>query len=175
MKNTFLFRPLRRVKKTGKIVVASYQQWRNFKLADYKPLSLMVDVSYREMNHSEQVHNHKGELLYFYTYKPSEIAYINNDRLINYLIDEEVSEFDTLLHDIEMSQNRCIVRSGWHTMFNCKGLDCDGVPTFSHLTQDEVASNYKNMDVFEPLTVATVIEWYAWILESLRAKEIFTK
>ena len=41
---TITFRPLRRIKKTGKIVVASYMQWRKVKTADYSKFKLVVDT-----------------------------------------------------------------------------------------------------------------------------------
>src|SRR5688572_7137745 len=70
---TIAFRPLRRIKKTGKITVASYMQWRKVMTADYSKFNLVVDNEYKLMPKDEYVYDHNGELLYFFNYNPADV------------------------------------------------------------------------------------------------------
>lgn len=51
----------------------------------------------------------------------------------------------------------------WH----CKGFDVGGTPTFSHFSQDYVATHYKDYMEFEPLTVETVSKIFGWFIYQL--------
>ena len=57
------FRPLRRDKKTGKIIVASYLSWYKIKCADRTKLLLTILTEYKAMNPDDLVYTHKGERL----------------------------------------------------------------------------------------------------------------
>ena len=148
------FRPLRRLK-SGKIAVAGYMQWRTLHNHDWRPFELLIRDEYKAMPQDEQVHNHKGEPLFFYTFDPSEIP------LFNDVVDSlSFSEF-------RKQHKRVGVRHGMHgsTHYMGNGIDCDGVPTFSHFTASCVADNHFNhVDEFEPLTVSMVLKWWGWIL-----------
>lgn len=93
-------------------------------VASHSKFKLIVLDEYKAMPPDEQVHNHKGEPLFFFTYRPDE-----------------------------------------HTSFPYPhGLDCDGVPTFSHNTADRIAGDFDDMEQFEPLTVGMVTKWWGWLL-----------
>ena len=56
------------------------------------------------------------------------------------------------------------------------GMDCDGVPTFSHFTIDYTAT-LQDIHEFEPLTVSIVTTWLGWFLmrlENAKLKVITT-
>ena len=135
-----LFSPLTRIKRTGKISVLSYSGWRKF----YKMNFSEFEISLQQFPHDEYVYNRKGEQLFFYSYKPSEIKQrINGD--------------NTILNWFSVYNNS--------VYFGCRGLDCDGVPTFSHHNADRVAQNsFKWMAMYEPLTVKTVLMWLDWLM-----------
>jgi hypothetical protein len=148
-----VFRPLRRIKKTGKITVASYMQWRKVKTADYSKFNLIVDDEYKLMPKDEYVYDHKGELLFFYTYNPAEIPI-----------------FTPPLPDIETIFDTTDARGfnyGQCTNYSGKGIDCDGVPTFSHFTADYLGTHKYDLNAFEPLTVDMVTKWFGWFIYQL--------
>src|SRR5690606_11615957 len=70
---TIKFRPLRRIKKTGKITVASYMQWRNLMTADYREFNLILSEEHKAFPKDEYVYNHKGEVLFFFDYNPLDV------------------------------------------------------------------------------------------------------
>lgn len=155
------FRPLRRNKKTGKVIVASYMGWRKVMTADYSKFNLIVDDEYKKFPSNDFVYNHKGELLFFFTYNPADIPVYDSDA--ERVIDEH------WLDKIHESREPHGIRwsSGGHINYSGKGMDCEGIPVFSHCTQDYVADYYKDVDKFEPLTVGTVVKWFGWFLYQL--------
>jgi hypothetical protein len=73
-----IFKPLRRIKKTGKITVASYMQWRKVKTSDYNNFSLIIDDEYKSFPKDEYVYDHKGENLFWYNFKnPQDVPKMN--------------------------------------------------------------------------------------------------
>lgn len=133
---TIIFRPLRRIKKTGKITVASYMQWRKVKTADYSKFNLIIDDEYKRLPSDELVYDNKGENLFWRELDPEQLF--------------------------------------------ARGLDCDGVPTFSHGTQknitignmyrytlEEVSEVLNPMKEYELLTVGIVVKWFGWFLYQL--------
>lgn len=153
---TIIFRPLRRIKKTGKIVVASYMQWRKVDTADYSKFNLIIDDEFRGMPKDEYVYDHNGDQLFFFTYNPDEVPVFQYSILFDLdTIREENKHYGILWKD----QGKAC--------YNMPGTDCDGVPTFSHYTANHIASNYNDVDQFQLLTVETVIKWYGWFLYRL--------
>lgn len=151
MEKTIYFRPLRRIKKTGKITVASYLQWRKVKVADYGDFVLALDEEYKSLPGNEMVYNHKGENLFWRNYNPDEIPTLNEYALN----DGEQPPYPPM----------------WKTHYNfysAKGLDCDGVPAFSHETANSIYNSKANMEDYEPLTVDTVRWWLGWFLWQLK-------
>lgn len=153
-----IFRPLRRVKKTGKITVASYMQWRKVKTADYNKFNLIVSDEYKTFHPDEFVYDHKGELLYWFDLNPAEIP-----------IFQSSVDFDwqgvTAKHKhfgVEHSG-----RDEWISWIGT-GLDCSGVPTFSHWDYNYVADYYKDVQDVTPLTVGMVVKWFGWFLLQLQ-------
>lgn len=150
---TIIFRPLRRIKKTGKITIASYMQWRKIKTADYSNFKLVIDTEYKTLPLDEYVFNHKGENLFWWDYNPEKIPTITGH---------------------ELKDGERFYPDQWKTtydMYSAKGLDCDGVPTFSHYTANKIINNNPDLTEFEPLTVATVTKWFGWFLYKLQNNE----
>lgn len=158
------FRPLRRVRKTGKIAVAAYDQWYKIKCAAlYGGVELYVDPEYRLLPVDEYVHNHLGVPLFFWPYKPDDIAVFQCPVSMEY--GQLQREF--LNHAIRYSEHSWGYRS--------KGLDVDGTPYFSHLTIDYIAEHYKDFADYEPLTVGVVLDWYGWFLQGLKTVKFVSK
>lgn len=163
-----LFRPLRRIKKTNKITVASYVQWRKVKTADYNKFNLTVNDEYKMFPKEEYVYDHKGGLIFFFTYNPADIMIFQRT-----LIDEVDFDFDearSVYRDFIIHNDGGKYGSPWTSYF-MRGTDCDGVPTFSHWDENRVTQedcwNYFGSDQFEPLTVDTVLKWFGWFLYQL--------
>lgn len=150
---TITFRPLRFNKKMGKIIVASYMQWRKVKTADYNKFNLVIDNEYKNMRSNEYVYNHEGEQLFFFTYNPNELPIFSYPFPFNFT---DVLKID----GIYTIGNRS-------TYYTARGIDIDGVPTFTHHTANKVARDYRDMNQFEPLTVAMVVKWLGWFLYQL--------
>lgn len=159
---TIKFRPLRIIKKTGKITVASYMQWRKVVTADYSKFKLLINDEHKKLAKDEYVHNHKGEQLFWYNHK-------NPDELPkNYADIKSISKYFEIDEDYfsgeEYKLNEPLTK-GFH--WSVRGFDCDGVPTFSHYTTNYIATHYKDVTDFEPLTVEMVLRWYGWFLWQL--------
>ena len=161
---TINFRLLRTVKKSKKIVVASYQQWRSIKTADYNNFILKIDESYKMFNDADFVYNHLGKQLFFYDFTP-------NDIIVNPNIPRS-DDFDYLNF---RDKNPYILLDNGYKTYWCKGLDCDGVPTFSHFTTDYIATHISDITVFEPLTVSIVKMWFGWFLYQLDNSNLLAK
>lgn len=149
------FRPLRRIKKTGKVTVASYMQWRKVKTADYNKFNLIVDDEYKKFPSDEFVYDHNGEQLFFFTYNPAEIPVFP----YSVLMDLDVIREENVRYGIRWSPEGGV-------NYNARGMDCDGVPTFSHIDANH-ASDYQDIEQFEPLTVGMVVKWFGWFLFEL--------
>lgn len=157
---TIKFRPLRRIKKTGKITVASYMQWVKVKRADYSEFNLVLLDDYKDFNPDEYIYNHEGKQLFFYQYMPDEVPVFQN----SIVCDLDEIRLNNAMYGIQWS--------GGSISYHAKGTDCDGVPIFSHLTDDNVATHYNNMNDFEPLTVRTVVFWVGWFLYNLNKSNL---
>lgn len=157
---TVEFRPLRVVKKLDKIVVASYTQWRNVMTADYNKFNLVINDEYKKMPSREYVHNHKGELLYYFDYNPADVP------IFDY---SPVFDLDKIHR--ENKYYGILWSTGGHVNYHMPGADCDGVPSFTHWTEDRVTQkdcwNYYGGNSFAPLTVQTVTKWLGWFLWQL--------
>lgn len=163
---TLTFRPLRRVKKTGKIVVASYLQWHALRTANYNgPFRLVVVDNYSAMLPDEQVCNHEGEPLLFPAYDPNELPVFSDNSV--YSLTKHYEE------NIAFSYYSDGGRYGSpHTTYHGRGIDCQGTPTFTHFTIDQIATHYKNMNEFERLTVGMVTNWLGWFLLRLENADL---
>lgn len=155
---TIVFRPLRRIEKTGKIVVASYLQWRKIKTADYKKFRLVINDEYKTFPKDELVYNHKGENLFWRNYNPEKIKMLNSDDLVD---------------------GKYVYPPMWKTdygMYAAKGLDINGVPTFSHGTANKIVEdNSLKLNEYEPLTVEIVNWWFGWFIYELNNNELVFK
>jgi hypothetical protein len=158
---SIVFRPLRLVKKSSKIVVASYAQWNRVRTADYGAFCLTVDNEYATMPLDAQVHDHAGQPLFWKDYDPAAIPVYTPEELRIYEIEIADLFQRTPHHGIQWSPDAV-------THYCVRGLDCQGTPTFSHLTIGWVAEHYRDYADFEPLTVGTVVKWLGWFLYQLR-------
>jgi len=160
------FRPLRRVKKTGQVVVASYQQWRSIKTADYSEFQLSFETTYAEFDEDEVVHNHLGEPLFWYQYLPDAITEICIEEV------PRMAPFELRVHNWaaihHLRPYAVRMNERWTSFTSCRGLDCDGVPTFSHYTSEEIAKGKLDPFQFEPLTVGMVKRWLEWFIMNLK-------
>jgi len=157
---TIKFRPLRRVKKTGKITVASYMQWRKVQTADYFEFNLLLEPEYQSFNKDEFVYDHKGEQLFWYNHQ-------NPDSLPKNYADIEMLR-ELVGDELDGELWKLSEPMGIGFASHVHGFDCDGVPVFSHYTANYIATHYKDVNVFEPLTVGLVVKWVGWFLYRLQ-------
>ncbi len=165
---TIKFRPLRIIKKTGKITVASYMSWNKVRVADYSKFNLIVDQKYKSINPDEFVYNFRGEQLFWYNHTNPEILprqYAEIESAVKIFgVDKRVFEGE----EWKMSEP---MGKGFH--WSVRGFDCDGTPCFSHYNADHVAS-HSDMNQFEPLTVGMVVKWWGWFLWQLNNVSLLT-
>ena len=171
------FRPLRRDKKTGKIIVASYMAWRKVWTANYsfnetgdvpKIVSRLTIINeYKGVNPDDFVYNHKGEQLFWFNHE-------DPDALPkNYCTLKTACEiFDIPYEEYEGEEWKVSEPLGSGFAPGVYGFDCDGVPDFSHNTAESVANCYSDMSIFEPLTVGMVVIWFGWLLMRLDNTEL---
>ena len=141
------------MKETGKITVASYSQWRKVMTADYNKFHLIISDEHKKISKSEFVHNHKGEILFFYNYNPADVPVFQWNKSFDLDTIRENNRQYGILWSYDNNVN-----------YIMKGSDCAGVPTFSHFTASHIATHHKDMTEFYPLTVSTVLKWYGWFL-----------
>lgn len=161
------FRPLRLDKKTGKIIVASYMGWRKVKTLDWAEFKLTIVNEYSKMPLDSFVHDHKGRQLFFWTYNPADIPII---RHVPLLMDLDMMDFEGVMQKVSHVYKNVAIQ--WDeegpAHYTTRGMDCDGVPTFSHYNADYIATHFEDMNQFEPLTVKMVIFWFGWFLYQLQ-------
>lgn len=159
--NTLKFRPLRRVKKTGKIVVASYMGWNKIKCANYNKFNLIVNDDYKIMPEDEYVYTHEGDLIYFFEYNPWDV-FVHYGSCI-------AQDFDW--DEIREQHKSFIIEHNGHRSYHMRGADCSGTPSFTHWDENRISQedtwNYYGHESFEPLTVKKVLEWLGWFLYRL--------
>lgn len=158
---TVKFKPLRVIKKTGKVTVASYSLWRNVLTADYSKFNLTLMDIHLNLNKKDFVYNHKGEQLFFYDYNPHDVPVFQWSKLFSL---EEIR--------LNHKQYGILWSNDGHTNYSMRGTDCNGVPCFSHYTANYIATHSSNISAFEPLTVETVLLWYGWLLWQLNNSKI---
>jgi len=159
---TITFTPLRLIKKSGKITVSSYMQWRKIKSADYSQFILALNYSYKAFKDTDYVYNHKGEQLFWFNHKsPEELRFLTISDIKESM---DNNGFDSSSVDGEEYKLLSMLKQ---LHWDVKGFDCDNVPVFSHNTADYIATHYKDMNQFEPLTVGMVKLWFGWFLFNL--------
>jgi len=166
------FKPLRRIKRTGKITVASYMQWHCVKEADVMPFLLHLDKSYEAFSDDEIVYNHAGENLFFFTTNPAEIPVYSGEAMAMLANTTGGGDTVNMLKQVvdRLSKFPREYYVQWHpdsVNANIRGCDCNGTPAFSHYSQKEVARQFNDVTQFEPLTVKTVKFWLGWFLYGL--------
>lgn len=159
---TITFRPLRLIKKSGKIVVANYLQWRKIKVADNEKFKLIVVCDYNFFPSDKVVCNARGEQLFWFDYNPADVPVF--------------PFFVGFPHTKIRSENeRYAIQWGDFTgglHYNSEGMDCDGVPVLSHYDANYIAGNIKDVHRFVPLTVEKATQLMGWFLYNLDNAEI---
>ena len=167
---TVIFRPLRRVKKTGKVVVASYMQWNKLRCANYLDFNLVVVNEYEKMNKSDFVYNHEGKQLYHFNYNPWDV-HEHYGSCIDLCFDWD--EMRRLYKDFIIVSDH---DGKEYRSYSLRGADCAGTPCFTHYYEDMITTddtwNYYGGDAFEPVTVEYVISWLGWFLYQLENSKI---
>lgn len=160
------FRPLRRIKKTGKITVASYVQWNKIRCGNYLEFILNVNNEYENFDKAEFVYNHKGELLYHFNYNPWEV-FESHYSCIAPGFDWDYMR-KTYINFTLVNKDR---EGKEYKSYHWRGADCMGTPCFTHYDEDRITSddtwNYYGHEAFEPVTVGYVIIWLGWFLYQL--------
>lgn len=169
---TINFRPLRVIKKTGKVVVASYQQWRSIKTADYNNFRLAINESYKLLRDDDFVYNHLGKQLFFYDFNPDDIIINPNIPKLDGFVPsiESTNEYLNFRHD----NPYILLDRGDYKTYWCRGLDCEGVPAFTNYDIDTIVDS-KHIYLFEPLTVGMVKRWFGWFLWQLDNSNLIVK
>lgn len=154
------FRPLMVQKSTGKIIVAGYAQWRKFWLTRYdKPnVDIVIDSNYDE---SAYVFNHKGEQLFW-----------RKNIMPDVLPKRHRRDYNRILATVGIWEPMGESESGFEGYVD--GLDCDGIPTFSHGTSKYIASTRNELEEWEPLTVGIINIWFGYILWRFNSHSIET-
>lgn len=107
----------------GKVIVASYSQWNKVRTANYSQFSLTIDDEYKRLDKERFVYNHKGELLYFFPYNPTEIMTFQRT-----VIDDEDFDYDEARashRDFIIHHDGGKYGSPWTSYF-MRGCDCCG-------------------------------------------------
>ena len=164
--NTIKFRPLRMIKKTGKVCVASYMQWNRVRCANYSKFNLIIVNEYEHLNKSDFVYNHEGKQLYHFGYNPWKVHEHHGSCIAEGFdwdyMRKTYKDFIIVNRDREGRE---------YKSYHIRGADCAGTPTFTHYDEDRITTddtwNYYGADAFEPLTVDYVITWLGWFLYQL--------
>lgn len=141
-------------------------QWRGIKTADYNKFTLVIDEDYKMLNDADFVYDHLGKQLFFYDFNP-------NDIIVNPYIPKWDGFVPSAISTDEYLNFRnnnpyILLDRGDYQTYWCRGLDCEGVPIFSHYTADYIVSDpTRDFTVFEPLTVGMVKMWFGWFLWQL--------
>ena len=162
---SIVFRPLHTNKKLGKICVASYKSWNSIKTADYNEFKLTVSDEYKQMPTDAFVYDHQGRQLFWLDFDPDSIPVFTYS---------QISELFNIPQIQENNSRYAIdLNSGHGLGYCCDGVDCAGVPTFSHYNANYVAEHHFNhINEFEPLTVGVVVKWFGWFLYQLEKSQL---
>ncbi len=143
MERIIKFRPFRRV--GDKLVVTSYMGWRKIYTANYEGATVKL-LSFPEIK--------KGELVY---------AMGNPDGLYKFW---HPTKFEPLFWPVKTKTTPYSDPIKDDEVYEQD--DCDGCPTFSHVTVVFVSENYPNkMHLFEPLTAEIVYEYFEIMRDTL--------
>lgn len=137
-------------------------QWRKSMTANHAKFNLIIDSEYKGMPQDEYVYNSRGEQLFYFTYDPADIQVYHADDFDIFGL--ETIQKNNWAYGIDWGHGNPI-------NYNSKGMDCDGVPYFSHVDAN-YAADFKDVNQFEPLTVGTVMMWLAWFLYRLEKSQL---
>ena len=141
----------------GKIIAASYSQWRKVKNADRNKFQLIIDSEYKLFDLDGFVYDHNGEQLFWFNHADPALI-----KKAEPSIERAIELFSINPEYIEGEEWRLNGSYGYDT----KGFDVDGVPVLTHYTL-EYCARFTDITQFEPLTVGVVVKWFGWFLYQL--------
>jgi hypothetical protein len=152
---TLSFRPFRRV--DGKLLITGYMGWRKIYTSNYEGAVVKL-LPFPKIKKGEVVyamHNPEGDYKYWYPTKFEPLFWPVNGiiRHIGYGAKSQAVFENGVVHgnyDGEIRDNEVY-----------STFDCDGCPTFSHISAVYVSENYPDkMHIFEPLTADIVYKYF---------------
>lgn len=149
------FRPFRRV--DNKLVVTSYMGWRKLYTANYEGATVKL-LPFPEINKGEVVYsmgNPNGLYKFWHPTKFEPLFWPVNGKIRHVGYGEK--------NEAVFEMGVVIKYDGYKNKDDevCCGFDCDGCPTFSHITGVYVSENYPNkMHLFETLTADIVYKYF---------------
>jgi len=157
----FSFRPFRRV--GDKLVITSYMGWRKIYTSNYNgaivkllPLpKIMKNEVVFAMGNPEGKYNfwHPTKFEPLFWAVNGRIRYLGTKESIALLEAGLPHPYSHPIQDYEV----------------CSCFDCDGCPTFSHITGIYVSENYPNkIHLFEPLTASIVYDYFEKMRDELK-------
>lgn len=147
------FRPFRRV--DGKLVITSYMGWRKIYTANYEGATVKL-LTFPEIEKGELVYSigkPDGKYGFWHPTKFEPLFWPVNGKIRYSNWKESVALLEAgLPHPYSYPIQDDEVSSGF---------DCDGCPTFSHITMVYVSENYPDkLHLFEPLTAEIVYKYF---------------
>lgn len=149
------FRPFRRV--GDKLVITSYMGWRKLYTADYEGATVKL-LPFPEIKEGEVVYsmgNPNGLYKFWHPTKFETLFWAVNGKMRHVGYGEK--------SEAVFEAGVVVKYDGYESKDDevCSGFDCDGCPTFSHITATYVSENYPNkMHLFEPLTADIVYKYF---------------
>jgi hypothetical protein len=159
---TIKFRPFRRV--DNKLVVTSYMGWRKLYTANYEGAIVKL-LPFPEIKKGEVVYgnyNPDGDYKHWHPTKFEPLFWPVNGKIRHVAHDEKSSAV--------FEAGVVVKYDGYESKDDevCSGFDCDGCPTFSHVTAIFVSENYPDkMHLFEPLTADIVYKYFEIMRDQL--------
>ncbi len=149
------FRPFRRV--DGKLVITSYMGWRKIYTANYEGATVKL-LTFPEIEKGELVYSigkPDGKYGFWHPTKFEPLFWPVNGKIRHIAYDEKSAA---------VYEAGIVVKyDGYESKDDevSSGFDCDGCPTFSHITMVYVSENYPDkLHLFEPLTAEIVYKYF---------------
>lgn len=164
------FRPFRRV--GGKLVVTSYMGWKKLYTADYEGATVKL-LPFPEIKKGEVVYsmgNPNGLYKFWHPTKFEPLFWPVNGKMRHVGYGEK--------SEAVFEAGVVIKYDGYESKGDevCSGFDCDGCPTFSHITGVYVSENYPDkIHLFETLTADIVYKYFEIMRDVLHNIKWHTK
>lgn len=153
------FRPFRRV--GDKLVITSYMGWRKLYAADYEGATVRL-LPFPKINKGELVYSFGNPNGFWHPTKFEPLFWPVNGKIRHVVHDEKTASI--------LEKDTVIIFDGCNSKEDevCSGFDCDGCPTFSHITAMYVSENYPDkIHLFEPITAEIVYKYFEVMRDQL--------